>query len=398
MSRFMTRLTTGIAAITLAALPGVVSAQDGTGGAGEVDKQTGPVAFANAGAFAIVDNGHGSPGGSVITETQRSPLLPGTSRLAQSRSELPDDDERQVVGPNYLVRLGEHEVTATLRDTQVPAGVAEADYVLEDVGSDTTVLEFRAARTAVECAAPDRLSSVATAQRLRLLDTDGALTPVDLPEGTEPVVRENVPLGPPYALDQPQVEATSDISIRRATALDQLLRQDQWRGGDHTAVAGWLIEIVTHPTPAEPSEEGESAARAGEIESTTDAGSGAAPRPAEGSGTGEAAQPSATPAATPSARTGETITRIVLGGVSCSLPQDFVALPGGDTGTATVPLKIPAGMPGPDAGMTEPGSLGRSTVAWGLGLVSGGAVLGVAALLVTRRRRSVPAQSADHAS
>ncbi|PXY21891.1 hypothetical protein [Prauserella flavalba] len=340
MSRFVTKLAVGGAVVAaFAVAPVVAQAQDRA-----VDEDTGPVAFANVAAVRI-----GEDGGSVISETQRSPLLPGTSRLAQSRSALPGSDgEREAVGPHYLLRFGtvtggespfpggvtggDHEVTATLEDTTVPTATAEADYALRDLASDTTVVAFERARSTVECAAPDALTAETTTGRLWVLGEERAA-----PAGDEPLRIENLPFGPPTEVEGADpAQTVSDVTISRVTSFDQLVRQDQWRSGPVTTAAGWQLEIVTHVRDAE----------------------GADLR--------------------------DVTTRFVLGGVSCSLPDGFTPVtsdPGEDRADPVVPVKIPAGAQA-DTGAGEP---------FGWALVGGGVVLGVAALLLARSRRQATA-------
>ncbi|MEU6643383.1 hypothetical protein ABZ863_12625 [Saccharomonospora sp. NPDC046836] len=343
----MSTLATGAAALVLAGLPGLAQAQEA------VDERTGPVAYANAAALAIGDDG-----GSVISETQRSPLVPGTSTLAQNRFALPGSDgERDAVGPNYLLTLGtfadgespfpdgvasrSHRVTATLTDTTVPTATAEANFALRDVAADATVVAFEGARSHVECAGADSVTSSTTAERLWVRDEDGELEPVDLPEGDEPLTLSNRRFGPPMEVPDAAPETTvSDVAISRVTAFEQLLRQEQWRDGDVTAAAGWQVEIVSHVRDAE----------------------GADLR--------------------------DVTTRLVLGGVSCSLPDGFTPATADradladETTPPQVPVKIPAGATAQD---TANGAL-----PWGLGLLGGGLVLGTVALLLVRRRTAAP--------
>lgn len=416
MSRFAT-LSAGIAVMALVAMPATAQAQDRP----RVDEKTGPVAFANPAALAVVDDGRGGKGGSVISETQRSPVVPGTSRLSDERSTVPQgDDEKNAVGPNYLVSLRNHDVTATLRDSHVPTATATADYELSYGPDGITVLAFDAATSTVECAAPDRLRADTTADELRVRDSDGKLTPVPLPEGDKPVTLTNLPFGPPVEIDGAGGKATSDVSIRRVTALDELLRQDAWRGGDVTAVGGWLVEIVSHVPPAgegpesdrrEPSaSDGDATGEPGGETETTGAqrsGDGASspeqsPSPESSDATGGGASGSSStisdttsdaepiPGTTSPARTAggariaaadglDITTRIVLGGVSCSLPSDFVPVSTDGAGNRpTVPVKIPAGVPAADTDVAG--------AAWGWGLLGGGVLLGASALLLARRR------------
>ncbi|SFB28334.1 hypothetical protein SAMN05216266_107231 [Amycolatopsis marina] len=374
MTRSVIRMVGCAAVLALAAVPGVAAAQD----VRTVDAETGPVAFANAVAVKVGEDGQG--GGTVITETQRSPVSPGGSKLSQDRSTVPaSDGEKNAIGPHYAINLGrfepgaspfpagvtsrEHNIVATLRDTTVPAAVAESNYALRDLRAETaedstitedsttaettepsggaesapgssvasTVLAFEGARSAVECAAADDVTAETTADALWVLGEDGELAPAELPRGDAELRLENLPLGAPLNLqDADDEHSTSDVVVRRVTEFDQLLRQEKWRGGDVTAAAGWHVEIISQL------------------------------RDAEGEDLGKVVR-----------------TRMVFGGVSCSLPHGFAALPPRSQQRPAVPIKIPAGVSVQESGQ-EP---------LGYALVGAGLVLGAAALLVRRPAR-----------
>lgn len=361
-------------------------------GTESVDERTGPVAFANAAALAVVDDGSGSRGGSVISETQRSPLLPGTSRLARNRSRLPQSEaERDAAGPNYLVRIGEHDVTATLRDTYVPTAVAEADFVLRDQASDTTVLRLRSAHTEVECLSPDRVRERSTAGRLSLLNGDGELRSVELPDGDGTVKREGLPFGPPVEVTQDGVTVTSDVTIRRVTSFDQLLRQDQWRDGDVTAVAGWLVEVVSHIEPIARPGDSETAEPTTATNTTTATDTNE-PTETSRTTTSVSSVSSTNSESTQRPRARRITTKLVLGGVSCSLPTGFTARSAAQQPTRpSVPLTIPAGVEPARAATTTASSADTSHTV-GVGLLGGGVALGALALLLVLRRRASAAR------
>ncbi|PRX47090.1 hypothetical protein B0I33_106189 [Prauserella shujinwangii] len=407
MTRLATKLAAGTAALALAAVPGAAAAQDSAVDA--VDEATGPVAYANAAALSVGENGSG---GSVISETQRSPLRPGESRLAQDRVTVPGTrSERSATGGNYEVHLGNHartgsnpfpdgvpsrthRIVAELAADHVPRASAEANYALWDTRSGRTVLVLEGARTSAECPAPGELTGTATADRLRVRQ-GGGLQEVALPTGDEPVRREI----PELSFPRGDHSGTATVTISRIESFDELLRQQQWRSGDVTVAAGWKIEVVTQPVagdtgPAERTDTTDTTEGTGDAGDAGDAGN------TEGAATGTSQNRTATTESTettgssePADATGPApkavtpaaepvTTTIVLGGVSCSLPSDFVPVDsGGGSGPApTVPVKIPAGAaPAQD-----------DSVAWGLGLLGGGVLLGAAAVTVALRRR-VPA-------
>jgi LPXTG-motif cell wall-anchored protein len=360
----MTRFATKAAVLTAVLFPlagvGVAGAQSQA-----VDEKTGPVSFANVASVRI--GGEGQHGGSLITETQRSPLLPGQSKLGTDRVTVPKDDgERATFGGHYAIDLGrhsgsqdpypagvgsrDHNVVAALQATTVPTAVAETNYALRDTWQgganavDDTVLVLEGAKTAVDCTGPAKLTGTSSVTRLWVRQAGGALGIVPMPGGNAGLQLKNLRLGPPGDLTNASKDTTvSDLKLTRVGAFDQLIRQDGWRGGDYTAVAGWRVEITTHVKDAQ----------------------------------GAALQ--------------DVQTNIVLGGVSCSVPKGFVAKSAGGTGsgaTATqpaVPTQVPAGYLG--AAAPDTGSDG-SRVPLGLGLLFGGVFFGSVALLLGRRRKS----------
>jgi hypothetical protein len=360
MTRFATKLALSGAVLALVSVPGIASAASTASTVAPVDEATGPASFANVAGIKV---GPDQGAGFVIAETQRSPLSPGTSTLSQDRTAVPKDDgERAAIGANarYSLTVGrfgdpspfpaevksaDHQVVASLAATTVPSAVAESNYALLDSSrgkaspADNAIVVFEDARSSVECSAVDHTTSTDTAAKLWLRDakTD-QLVSLAVPSATQAATMTGVKAGPPADVEGALAEkTTSDVTVSRVTSFDQLLRQDAWRGGDVTAVSGWRIDVVTHVVTA--------------------------------AGPGE-----------------DVRTRIVLGGVSCSLPKGFVALPaggatGGDPSTQpVVPTAIPAGT----------AAVARDTGSpWGFVLVGGGVVLAIAASVRWRRRPAV---------
>jgi hypothetical protein len=353
MTRFVTKLAAATAAFALVSVPGLASAQTTQA----VDEKTGPVSFANVASVRIGNSG------SLITETQRSPLTPGQSKLSPDRTFVPGDQgESKTFGGNWAISLGrygaaqnpfppgiasrDHNVLAALQQTTVPSAVAETNYALIDNGhggakpADNTVLVLEGAKTAVDCNAPRKASSSSTVSKVWVRGSDGALKP----SGNRGVEVKGLKLGPPSSVQNEAASketTTSDVTLSQVTAFDQLVRQDGWRAGDVTAVAGWRLEIVTHVRNAE------------------------------------------------SKDLREARTSIVLGGVSCSIPRDFVAKPAGGTGAGASAQQPP--VPGTvPAGGIPPQTADSSRTVLGLGLLGGGIVLGAAAMLLYRHRKPVP--------
>ncbi|SFW74372.1 hypothetical protein [Amycolatopsis australiensis] len=358
----MTRFVTKAAALTAVLFPlvgaGVAGAQSQA-----VDEKTGPVSFANVASVRI--GGEDRHGGALITETQRSPLLPGQSKLGTDRISVPKDDgERATFGGHYQIDLGrysngnpypagvairDHNVVAALQATTVPTAVAETNYALRDTWQggakpgDDTVLVLEGAKTSVDCTAPSKLTGTSSLSRLWVRQ-GGGLGVVAVPGGNAGLELKNLRLGPPGDIANASKETTvSELKLTRVSTFDQLIRQDGWRSGDYTAAAGWRVEITTHVKDA----------------------------------AGTALQ--------------DVVTNIVLGGVSCSVPKGFVAKAAGSTGGGTsatqaaVPTQVPAGYLG--AAAPDTGSDG-SRVPLGIGLLFGGVFFAAVALLLGKRRKS----------
>ncbi|AGM04683.1 hypothetical protein [Amycolatopsis keratiniphila] len=352
MTRFVTKLAAATAAVALASVPGLASAQTTQA----VDEKTGPVSFANVASVRI-----GNPG-SLITETQRSPLTPGLSKLSPDRTVVPrDEGEKSTFGDKWAVNLGrfgaqspfppgiasrDHNVVAALQQTTVPTAVAEGNFALLDNGrggakpADNTVLVLEGAKSAVDCSSPGKTTSSTSVGKIWVRDETGALKP----SGASGVDVKGLKLGPPSVIKNENIgkdDTTSDLTVSRVTAFDQLIRQDGWRNGDVTAVAGWKVDIVTHVRD--------------------DAGKDLR----------------------------EARTTLVLGGVSCSIPKNFVAKPAGGTGPGAAPAQpaVPGTVP---AGGIPPQAADSTRTVVGLSLLGGGIVIGAAAMLLLRRRKPVP--------
>ncbi|WP_026359942.1 hypothetical protein [Amycolatopsis nigrescens] len=376
MTRFVTKLVVGMAALALAAAPGLAAAQ----GATSVDEKSGPVAFANGASVRVGADDAPKPG-HVITETQRSPLGVGTSKLTGERTRIPQDEgERNSFGThyedgrptvsNYVLHLGQfgeqspfpegvksrpHNVTASLKDTTVPSAVAEAQYALQDSGRaeeaplDNTVFALLGSKTTADCPSNDKAKGTATAEKLLIRNEQDQLAEFALPAGNEPLTVDNVKLGPPGAAIEDKVELNreetrSSIKLSRVAEFGQLIKQSAWRSGDTTVVAGWQVEITT------------------------------------------------TPVNTEGIKLQQIKTRMVLGGVSCSLPKGFVAKAAGSGssgGQPAVPVKIPAGV----STVAAPAPAEDSPAPLGFALLGGGVVLAAGALLVARRRKPAPVRT-----
>jgi hypothetical protein len=350
MTRSLTKVALTAAVFALVAAPGVAFAQT----AAEVDEQTGPVSFANA-ASVVVDTSK------VVTETQRSPLRAGQSKLSQDRSSVPksgDQGEINAMGPNYWLSLGkfgspspfpagvkslDHQVVAELKDTNVPVASATADYALLDNGrggptaGDNSVFALVNAKTSVDCSATNAVKATTSADKLWVRGADDKLAPVAVPTAAKPLVVPGIRVGAPMqvaGIDPAKTRST--LTISRLSSFDQLVKQDVWRSGAVTAAAGWQAEITTHVVKLD----------------------------------GNAA---------------DVHTKFVLGGVSCSLPKGFVAKAAANSqvvpATSAVPTNVPAG--GAPPVVAE--AAGNSPL--GFALFGGGVVLALGAVLVLRRRR-----------
>ncbi|WP_134663001.1 MULTISPECIES: hypothetical protein [unclassified Amycolatopsis] len=359
----MTRFVTKAAVAALVALPALAPAAAAQTQAGQaVDEKTGPVSFANVASVRL--GGDPQHGGALITETQRSPLTPGQSQLGTDRVAVPKNDgERNTFGPNYEIDLGkyadssvspypqgiasrDHQVVAALQTTHVPTAVAETNYALRDNGRKqlkavgNTMLVLEGARSSVDCSGPGKVTGTTTAARVWVRGEDDVLKQVAMPAtGTLSVTGLKMGSPTPVAQSDPG-KTTSDLVVSRVSAFDQLIKQDGWRSGDVTAQAGWRVEITTHARDAK------------------------------------------------NTKLSDVQTTMVLGGVSCSIPKNFVPAAGNGSGSGgtvqqpTVPTEVPAGYLGPQA--AAPSDDLRLPV--GFGLLGGGLLFGAAAIVLGRRR------------
>ncbi|WP_020660900.1 hypothetical protein [Amycolatopsis benzoatilytica] len=355
----MTRFVTKAAVAALVALPvlaPVASAQ--TAGPQAVDEKSGPVSFANVASARL-------GGGALITETQRSPLTPGQSQLGTDRTMVPKNaGERGTFGPNYEIDLGkydkdspypegiasrDHKVIAALQATNVPTAVAETNYAVRDLsrgkaGVEDTMLVVEGGHSEVACTGPGKITSATTAARIWVRGEDDQLKQVPMPASGSLSVTGLKMTSPTDVQGASRDKTTSDLVLSRVSSFDQLIKQDGWRSGDITAQAGWRVEITTHA------------------------------RDANGASLNN-----------------DVHTSIVLGGVSCSIPKNFVALSGNGTGTGggtgtvqqpSVPTQVPAGYLGASA--AAPADDFRLPL--GFGLLGGGLVFGALAVALGRRR------------
>ncbi|GAA3560744.1 hypothetical protein GCM10022222_50670 [Amycolatopsis ultiminotia] len=355
-------LVTALATVPVLAVSATAAGAQTAPGAPAVDEKTGPVSFANIASVRL--GGDPQHGGALITETQRSPLTPGQSRLGTDRVAVPkDDSERKTFGGNYEIDLGkyarpaespypagvasrDHQVVATLEGTNVPSASAETNYALRDNTRggakpvDNTVLVLEGARTAVDCAAPGKVSGSTSLARLWVRGEDDQLRQAAMPGGGNSLRLANLRMGAPGEVPGASAKTTrSDVVVSRVTAFDQLVKQDGWRSGDVTAQAGWRLQITTHAHD-------DNDTQLQDVQTT-----------------------------------------IVLGGASCSIPKNFTPNAAGGTGTGattqqpSVPTEVPAGYLGAAAAPSD-----DLRVPLGVGLLGGGLVFGSLAIVFGRRR------------
>lgn len=242
----------------------------------------------------------------------------------------------------------DHNVVAALQATTAPTAVADADYALLDNARggakpvDNTVLALQGAKTSVDCSAANRTSASSVVSKVWVRGSGDTLSPVSVPAGNAGLQVTGVKLGPAVDVAGTSKDTTtSDLTLTKVTAFDQLIRQDGWRGGDVTVAAGWRVDVVTHVR--------DSAGK--DIRDVR--------------------------------------VTVVLGGVSCSVPKGFVAKAAGTGGgnnavnQPAAPMKVPAGVFAPPAEQSS------SRVPIGLGLLGGGVLFAAAAVLLYRRRKPV---------
>jgi hypothetical protein len=349
MTRSLTTVALAVAVFVLVAAPGAATAQTGV----DVDEQTGPVSFANAASITVDTS-------KVVTETQRSPLRAGQSKLSEDRSSVPkagNQGEINAMGPHYWLSVGQfgspspfpagvksmdHDVVAELKDTNVPVASATANYALLDNGrgkptpADNSVFTLLNAKTSVDCSATNAAKATISADKLWVRTAEDKLVSVAVPTAATPLVVPGIRVGAPMKVDGLDKDrTTSSLTIGRLTSFDQLIKQDVWRSGDITVAAGWQVDLATHVV-------------------RTDGG------------------------------VADVHTRIVLGGVSCSLPKGFVAKPIANAQTSSTTPAVPTNVP---AGGAPPAAAGGNSSPLGFALFGGGVVLALGAVLTLRRRR-----------
>lgn len=374
MTRFVSKLAvsaTAVALTTLAAAPAFA--------ADSVDANTGPVSYAFPGQYALQNVSN--------AKLYRSPLQAGVSGPDEHNREedqlavSPDPGDGANSRASWEIRVNsaapvdrnrpagvpvkpQFTAAAALNDTQVPGAVMSTDYEIMDSTFDRgvtqdSVVYFDGVRSAAECDSPTAVHADSTVNGLYVRQANGQLTKVALPAGgsyTSKSVPASAPDKTPDGTDRQHIFA--DITVSKITKTDGLIKTPQWRTGDVNAAAGWRIDVAHYYLK----------------------------------GLGQ--------------RVDFAKTSMVAGGVSCSIPKDFVAkpkptstqpvpttqpgTPGKPTAKPTVPVKIPAGGDPAAAAPAE-----NSSLPYVLG--GGGALVVVAAgaAFAARRRRTVDSGSRD---
>lgn len=369
MKRTLMRLGAGATAVALAGMPGAANADDGP----TVDPDNGPVSYAIPAAFNLPDGTQGGDPTSGVKHMVRSPESPGQvtppdeapSKYPYVESLAVSDDPDAA---NQFIQINDDNrpegadkddtylVGAALQDTTVPVSVINADI---GVTSDNTAKTGRPDEPLVyldnmtsqaACAAPDDVAADTTAENLWMRQPDGSLDSVDLPTDEAKTIEE-VPLGMPGVSPEgaDSDELYGDVTLTRVTDADQLIKPDDFRLGDHNAATGWRVDIDHYWL------------HDGEKED-------------------------------------QITSSMLLGAVSCSLPDDFEALSDKDddngdkdhTGSSgdgdgdkkddEVPTRIPSG-----GGPVDSGDHG---IAVGAG-AAGAVALGSTGVLAYRRRRAL---------
>lgn len=364
MNKSILRLGASAAAIALFGAPGVAIAQEATP---SVDPKTGPVAFAIPGAFQIAEG----TGGSLV----RSGTEPGVAYPADSGYPYTDtipvsaDDSAGIqLGINYVgsgqpvpdgaEKNDEYRATAELADTLVPTAKIASDYaVLADNSQDRSasdqLIYINDGRSLAHCPSVDKVEAMANAAGVWVRQADGSQRMVKLYEG-EPYTAEKVPvvLAGTLPAEVQTEELFGDITIELFwNQTDNLITPTGFRQGEHSATAGWRVDIEHYWVRD---------GKRHDLETTS----------------------------------------MVLGEVSCSLPDGFKALPGSDNGTggddggdtggdntggdsadgdseAEVPTSIPSGG----------GPVDDNGLILNVSAAVGAAAIGSAGFLAYRRRR-----------
>ncbi|WP_158892768.1 hypothetical protein [Amycolatopsis anabasis] len=385
MSRLLTRLAVGTAAVSLAVTPGMAVAEDAP---------SIPVAF----GFGITGLGPDlgkdfiHSGGDVAVAGE-----PGTKKDGRDRLSIPDKPTRLSLHasdygaedkelPEGVQGKTPYSLSATVGETTVPSAEAKGDYWLTRTGAGAPAwgLYLRNASSKVECAAPDKPSATSTADAIYYRKKDGKQYQEKLPAP-----------GKELALDEVDLGAPPDTGKKWQTRVHIVRAEDA-----KTAAADTSAATVGDASGAAAQELGALAAESDTKETNTPEPPPAATKAEEGVVKATTAWSVAVVDVEVDAAgkpTGQQRVNVAqFGYVSCSIPKDFVpkkpADPAPDPGGAApvapaakpnVPVKIPAG-DDPGAGNTAP-----------IGLIAFGgvAVAGAAGAAVALRRRKVRADS-----
>ena len=286
MTRLMPKLAAGAAALALISVPSLAFAAP----APTVDADKGQVAYSFDLAFSIPGTDSAKP--------LRSPLSPGSNdeenyvkalnispdqgtvwSLFVNSPTAHDDDRPPTVQPKPTYKL-----SAGLADNLTPQASVATDYKLEDgtlTGRGVTTPTFVYAdtlRSAAQCPSAKDAKADSTVAGFYVRQPDGQLTKIATPAGGASYTVTHVPMKAPTG-DTTKSDVFGDIAIQKVTDVGDLIKTANWRTGDVNAASGWRVQVDNYVLDGN--------------NKKTDLG----------------------------------VSTVILGGVSCSIPKDFVAQP-----------------------------------------------------------------------
>lgn len=262
------RLAATGAAVVTALVPGVALAAGGS-----VDESTGPVAYAFTGGYDVpAFEGTDSDR---FNEQYRSPLEPGVTGVRPGSPESVSDFIP--VGPlstgtSWFIHVNaktgmfadsvpppgasenEHfQATAHLSPGLAPSSVVRADYMLEaqnsinDPAPDQRWLFLDDVRSDAVCQSSSRTWSGTTAARMWVRQPDRSLASVPVPSGSEAYQVEGIKLRLPVTtMEHQHKDQYADVSVRQVTSPADLVGTDQWRTGEVNAASGWRVDVASY--------------------------------------------------------------------------------------------------------------------------------------------------------
>lgn len=255
------RLGAGAAAVALAGAPAVANADE----TASVDPKTGPVGYAIPAAFTLPEGTHGQPAASGVLQMVRSSTQPGVVRPStEAPSGYPYVDSLPVTAESgsgslfinvnndsYLPKGAQHEDTyvvgAALKDNLVPISLIKGDFsVVADAqgADDLAVVYFDNMRSQAICKSPTETAASTQTAGIWAAQPDGSRKKISIAPGKSYTV-DKLPIQPPGTLpaNVEDEQVFGDVTITHVTKPAGLIKPSGFRLGDNNAVAGWRVTI-----------------------------------------------------------------------------------------------------------------------------------------------------------